>query len=74
MNIAENICAGLLEGGMPGMARRVWASGDLATTTRGEMKADVIGVQNTGDDEHESREAETWSIIVERIVMNSILK
>jgi hypothetical protein len=61
-------------GGLPGKARRRWASGELATTTRGEMKADVIGVQNKGVDEHELREAETWSIIFERIVMNSIMK
>ncbi len=60
-------------GSQPGKARRRWASGELATTTRGEKKADVIGVQYTGDDEHESRR-EAWSIIVERIVINSILK
>ncbi len=60
-------------GSQSGKARRRWASGELATTTRGEEKAGVIGVQYTGDEEHESRN-EAWSRIVERIVINSILK
>ncbi len=45
----------------------------MATTTRGEKKTVVVGVQYTGDEEHEPR-SEAWSRIVERIVINSILK
>ncbi len=51
-------------GGQPGKARRRWASGELATTTRGEMKADVTGVQEMMNMSQEH----------EIIVMNSILK
>ncbi len=48
-----------------GKTRRRWASGEVATTTRGEKKTGVIGKQNTGVEEHEPRNEDIASPGVE---------